>query len=271
MANEYINLIDPVISLAKQAGTKVLEYYHALDKMKVEIKADTSPLTAADIASQELIVAGLLRLTPNLPIISEEYTHVSYQQRKEWTCYWLVDPLDGTKEFLRSSAEFAINIALIENHRAVLGICYAPVSGDCYFAHQKSSAMLENNQGDRRVLATRPLPNKPKIAVSRYIDLQKLQPFLANFPEHELVYFGSSLKMCLVAAGLVDIYPRFEQNCEWDTAAGQIIVEQAGGVVVDLNLHSLAYNNKESLLNPNFLVLADKEFNWSKYLPFFEK
>jgi 3'(2'), 5'-bisphosphate nucleotidase len=271
MQKEFEKLLNPVISLAKQAGEKILEYYQTLDKIKIETKADDSPLTAADIASQEIIIAGLKKLTPDFPIISEEYKHISYQQRREWPCYWLVDPLDGTKEFLKHSNEFAINIALIENHRSVLGVCYAPASHTCYFASKNSQAMAENKNGDRRILSTRSSLNAPKIAISRSVDLQKLQPFLTLFPGHELLYFGSSLKMCLVADGLVDIYPRFEQNCEWDTAAGQIIVEQAGGLVVDLNLQPLRYNTKDSLLNPYFLVLGNKELNWHQYLPFFEK
>ncbi len=267
MVSEFENYLSKVIEIAKQAGREILSVYKK--DIKFELKADDSPLTEADFIANDIISSGLNDLTPEIPILSEEGIEIPYEQRKQWERYWIVDPLDGSSEFIKGTGDFTVNVALIDNNQPVLGVSYLPAHHTCYFSYCGSEAIKEDAVGKRIVLHTKAVSgDKIKVAVSRNVEIVGLQSFLSQLGKYQLVYFGSSLKMCLVAEGLVDIYPRLGFICEWDTAAGQCIVERAGGMVVDLNFEPLRYNTKDSLYNPHFLVLGDIGYNWQKYLQF---
>ncbi len=259
-------LLSDVVSLAKQAGGQVLNIYHS--DFTVEFKADKSPLTAADLASHYCICQGLQRLTPNLPIISEESTPVSFRERRLWPRYWLIDPLDGTKEFLEKNDEFTINIALIDRHKPILGVIFAPALDICYFAENTQGAFKQIAQNRPEPLHSRAWEEGSMIttAVSRRHGMNTLKKFLAQFSHLNLLHCGSALKFCFVAEGLADIYPRFSPTFEWDTAAGQCILEQAGGAVIDYKGKPLRYNRLSSLRKAAFLAVADKSHPWLNYL-----
>ncbi len=258
------DLLQPVIKLAIRAGEKTLEIYHS--GFSVDFKADESPLTAADLASHRCIVSGLHELT-DYPIISEESADIPFSERSTWTTYWLVDPLDGTKEFIKRNGDFTVNIALIHRHKPVLGVVFVPVRQHCYFAAKGIGSFKQTADLSVHRIYVRSKPATPLIvAGSRSHKTPELETFLKHLPEHKLISIGSSLKFCMVAEGIADIYPRLGLTSEWDTAAAQCIVEQAGGAVLDIGGRALEYNRKVSLLNPFFLVFGDKSHNWTKYI-----
>ncbi len=261
--------LNSAIKIAKQAGREILQIYNRGDNLKFELKPDDSPLTEADLVAHNIINNELASLAPDIPVLSEEGADIPFDERKKWRTYWVVDPLDGTNEFLSHSGQFTVNIALIDNHKPVLGVSYAPASKLCYFACCGKGAFKEDAFGNKLNLKTKTAVNgQIKVIVSKQVGIDNLQVFLQQLHKYELIYFGGSLKLCLVADGAVDIYPRLGLNCEWDTAAGQCIVEEAGGMVVDLDFVPLRYNTRESLYNPYFLVLGDPNYNWQKYLQF---
>jgi 3'(2'), 5'-bisphosphate nucleotidase len=248
-------------SLARRAGAAILEIYAG--SFAVEQKADDSPLTAADMASHRIIVAGLQELTPDIPVLSEESKHIDWNTRRAWDRYWLVDPLDGTREFVKRNGEFTVNIALIENHAPVLGVVLLPVTGALYFGVAGDGAFLEGAPGALpQPIATRAAAAFPAVAGSRSHGNERQTAMLANLGEHTLVSVGSSIKFCMVARGDADLYLRLGPTSEWDTAAAQCVLEQAGGAVVDLQGAPLRYNTGESLLNPEFLALGDTSVDW---------
>ncbi|MFQ5660905.1 MAG: 3'(2'),5'-bisphosphate nucleotidase CysQ [Gammaproteobacteria bacterium] len=255
-----------VIDIARQASDRILEIYET--DFTVEKKADRSPLTAADMAAHHTICDGLSGLTPDLPILSEESADIPYATRKSWSRYWLVDPLDGTREFVKKNGEFTVNIALIQGHTPVLGVVYVPVSGLCYFASRGRGAYKQDPAHRvQRIHVKTTSPGKFVMAGSRSHGNEQQTRFIEVLGKGtELIAIGSSMKFCLVAEGKVDIYPRFGPTSEWDTAAAHCIVDEAGGMVTDIGLNPLGYNKKESLLNPGFLVIADRHFNWQQYL-----
>lgn len=259
-------LLDLTRNIAQQAGEKILAVYHS-GEFDVEQKSDNSPLTKADMVAHELIITQLQALT-DFPILSEESAHIDFSERKTWPQYWLIDPLDGTREFIKRNGEFTVNIALIEEHRAVLGVVYVPVTGISYYAARGMPAFKQLPDAAPKSIQVRTInKNKLVVAGSRSHASAKLLAFIALLnAEIELISIGSSLKSCLVAEGQADIYPRFGLTSEWDTAAAQCVVEQAGGYLTDTNLQPLLYNTKDSLLNPDFLVFGDKQQNWADYL-----
>jgi 3'(2'), 5'-bisphosphate nucleotidase len=250
--------------IAKQAGLKVLEVYNS--DYDIQKKSDHTPVTTADLLAHELICEQLQNLTPDIPVLSEESTRTPYEIRKTWKRYWLVDPLDGTREFIKHNDEFTVNIALIENTHSILGVIYVPVTGHTYYAWQRGGAHKIDEAGINRIIHTRSLPAVPVVSGSRSHATEKLQVFLTRLGEIELLSIGSSLKSCMVAEGVVDLYPRLGLTSEWDTAAAQCIVEEAGGRIVQTNNQPLRYNTKDSLLNPEFFVYGDPSHDWSKYL-----
>jgi len=259
------SLLEPVTGLARAAGEKILAIYDS--DFTIEEKADRSPLTEADLASHHAIVAGLKELTPGVPILSEESSSLPYAERSLWQRYWLVDPLDGTREFIKRNGEFTVNIALIEGGVPVLGVVHVPVSGVSYLACRGRGALKQEPGRKPRPIKVRKLADGPVMVVgSRSHRGDSLNRFLENLGEHEMVGMGSSLKLCLVAEGAADIYPRLGPTSEWDTAAAQCVVEQAGGHVTDTDMQPLRYNTKDSLLNPYFLVFGDDSRDWSGYL-----
>jgi 3'(2'), 5'-bisphosphate nucleotidase len=257
--------LDQLLDLIRQAGDAILEIYDS--EFEIETKKDNSPLTAADLASHHLIVTNLEKLTPEIPILSEESAKIPYDTRKNWSRYWLIDPLDGTREFIKRNGEFTVNIALIEDNRPRFGAVYAPVLKTLYYGTpgQGASKQIENAPPQKISVAER-CREPALVAGSRSHAGDSLKLFLQNLGEHELVSMGSSLKLCLVAEGKADIYPRLGPTSEWDTAAAQAVVEAAGGQVTTLEIEPLKYNTKESLLNPHFLVFGDASVNWSAFL-----
>ncbi len=257
--------LDDARALAKQAGEKILEVYDT--EFSVEEKDDKSPLTAADMASHNTIVAGLTALTPDIPILSEESAKIPYQERAGWQTYWLIDPLDGTKEFIKRNGEFTVNIALIHDGVPILGVVHVPVSGVTYAACEGKGSIKETPGEGEQPISVRKLADGPVAVVgSRSHQGDSLKAFLAKLGDHEIISMGSSLKICLVAEGAADIYPRLGLTSEWDTAAAHCVVEQAGGSLTDLEMNRLRYNTKDSLLNPFFFVFGDNSRNWSTYL-----
>ena len=259
-------LTEAAAEIAREAGQKIMEVY-ATD-FEVRNKTDRSPLTRADMASHEVICDGLAGLTPDIPVLSEEAAHLPYSTRKTWDQYWLVDPLDGTREFIKRNGEFTVNIALIRNHYPVLGIIYVPVKRLCYYAVKNEGAYKKGNGEAAVRLRTKTSRAGSLVAAgSRSHGGKRQQAFFRKLGNNvEAISIGSSLKFCLVAEGIVDIHTRFGPTSEWDTAAGQCIVEEAGGRVTDMEFSRLRYNAKDSLLNPDFLVFADPAFGWENRL-----
>lgn len=261
---QIAELAEQVNNISKAAGESILEIYHS--DYEVENKEDDSPLTAADMASHKQIMQGLQSLGGDIPILSEESSKISWQERQQWQTYWLVDPLDGTKEFIKKNGEFTVNIALIHQHKPVLGSVYVPATDTAYLAATGFGAFKEDKSG-RTIISTRKTTGEHfAIAGSRSHGSEAQQTFMQRLGDAEIMAIGSSLKFCLVAEGKVDMYPRFGLTSEWDTAAAHCVVEQAGGIVTDTKLEPLLYNNKESILNPHFLVIGDPEYNWQPYL-----
>jgi len=259
------NYLDDARALAKLAADKILDVYNT--EFSVAEKDDKSPLTAADMASHTAIVAGLEALTPDIPVLSEESAKIPYAERAAWQRYWLIDPLDGTKEFIKRNGEFTVNIALIEDGVPVLGVVHVPVSGVTYAACKGRGALKAVPGEGEHPIHVRKLAAGPVAVVgSRSHQGDSLKAFLAKLGEHEIVSMGSSLKICLVAEGVADVYPRLGLTSEWDTAAAHCVVTEAGGALTDLEMQPLRYNTKDSLLNPFFFVFGDDSRDWSKYL-----
>ena len=249
-------MINDILAIARNAGEAILNIYER-DFVTYE-KSDQSPLTEADLAAHEVIVTGLKALTPNLPVLSEESSTNSWEERKQWSKYWLVDPLDGTKEFIKRNGEFTVNIALIEDHKPVMGVVYAPVLRRFYFADENGA--YRQDQGSEAVkLSVAPrIDDRPwNVVASRSHMSDETKTFIEKLGECELVSMGSSLKLCLVAEGAADVYPRFALTSEWDTAAAQCVVERAGGSVVTPEFEPLLYNTKDSFLNSFFIVCGN--------------
>lgn len=257
-----------VIMIARETGEEILHYYHGEKDLEVMEKPDTTPLTEADLAANGVVVEHLRILTPDIPIISEESEVPPFALRQSWDTYWLVDPLDGTREFIQGNGEFTVNIALIHHHRAIMGVIYAPVDDVVYFACEGSGAYRRIHGKALEAISCRELDMAQfTIASSRSYTTPQIQSFIARLDnDHELILRGSSLKSCLVAEGGADLYPRLGPTSEWDTAAAQCIVEEAGGQITDLQMQPLRYNTKDSLLNPEFFVFGKGSKDWSKYL-----
>ena len=265
MSIKIPELLQPTIELAEIAATEILKIYKT--EFTFKEKSDNTPLTEADLAAHRIIQKGLNKLTPDIPVLSEEDANVPYEVRKSWEMYWLVDPLDGTREFIKRNGEFTINIALIQNQLPILGVIYVPVSKVCYYAIKGSGAYKLTKDNETQSISVRKAKkDKIHVAGSRsYLD-NSLDKFLKNLDNYALTKMGSSLKSCLVAEGEVDIYPRLGPTSEWDTAAAQCIVEEAGGHITTTDMKQLRYNTKDSLLNPHFFVFGDKDIDWKSLI-----
>ncbi len=262
MGSVNLQLLMPeLIALARRAGDAILEVYK--QDFSVTHKADDSPLTQADLASHVMIRDALAALTPEVPLLSEESAGIDFHTRSGWSEYWLVDPLDGTKEFVNRNGEFTVNIALIQNHEAVGGVVYVPVSGVCYTGISETGAMRYSpGQAPVQISVRRPCADPIVVVGSRSHANPKLEQHLAALGDYQLVSMGSSLKFCLLAEGKADFYPRLGPTSEWDTAAAHAVVTAAGGSIIKLDGQALEYNRKDSLLNPEFLVIADPDRDW---------
>jgi len=264
-AQDIKELLDPVIQIAYEAGRRIMDVYDR--GFSVEEKSDSTPLTEADMAAHHAIEKGLIELTPEFPILSEESKPTSFAERSSWSRYWLVDPLDGTREFIKRNGEFTVNIALIENHQAVMGFIYAPVVGSLYYAAKGMGAYKREGLDEPQPIHVREkCPEKVVIAGSRSHASKDFLRFVEKLPGFEIISMGSALKSCLVAEGTADIYARLGPTSEWDTAAAQCIVEEAGGRITRTDMSTLEYNTKDNLLNPHFFVFGDTSIDWSQYL-----
>jgi 3'(2'), 5'-bisphosphate nucleotidase len=258
-------LLAKVVQLAQQAGDAILSVYS--EQFEVTHKNDQSPLTVADLRSHDIISKGLLTLTPDVPVLSEEASDISFEQRQQWARYWLVDPLDGTKEFVSRNGEFTVNIALIDDHVPVLGVVHVPVTSTTYTGAVGVGAFKQvDGKAPEPIRVRSPADSPLRIVGSRSHRGDTLDQYLPKLAPYELVAVGSSLKFCLVAEGSADFYPRFGPTSEWDTAAAQAVVEAAGGEVVKTNGERLRYNTKADLLNPHFLVYGDRKRDWLQIL-----
>ncbi len=258
--DDYERLGHEIERLARKASEEILAIYERED-FTVRHKSDNSPLTEADMASHRLIAAGLSKLEPRLPVLSEENAGaITAEKRQSWQRYWLVDPLDGTKEFLKRNGEFTVNIALVEFGRPVLGIVHVPVSGRSYLGSADGHAERREADGRMRVLRVAgPASDRAtRIVGSRSHAGGELDGFAKALGKHEFLAIGSALKFCLVAEGTADVYLRLKPTSEWDTAAGQAVLAAAGGAVTDLEGTPLRYNTRsDTLINPSFLASGD--------------
>ncbi|MEZ0121016.1 MAG: 3'(2'),5'-bisphosphate nucleotidase CysQ [Candidatus Reddybacter sp.] len=265
------DVVDKVVALCRRAGEAILEVYARSD-LGVEVKADESPLTAADLAAHHILADGLEGLLEGVPVLSEEAAAPLFSERSQWQRYWIIDPLDGTKEFIKRSGEFTVNVALVDNHVPVLGVVHVPVSGVTYTGLSGAGAYkIEGDQPGEsiavRTMSGRGGADKPvTVVASRSHGAGAVDDLLTRLAKDlghtDTCNMGSSLKLCLVAEGSADIYPRLAPTMEWDTAAAQAVVEAAGGQVLNFDLELLRYNEKDELLNPYFYVLGDTSFPW---------
>lgn len=257
-------LREACIALSREAGDAILAVY--AQDFDVVSKDDASPLTQADLASHHIIVAGLRALAPDIPVLSEEDAGIAWSERRTWTRHWLVDPLDGTREFVKKNGEFTVNIALIEDGKPVLGVVYAPVTDYLLHAEAGIGAFLRRGDEDIAITTRRPATTPLRVAASRSHLDERTAAALERMGETERHGLGSSLKFCRIAEGRMDVYPRFGPTSEWDTAAAQCVLEAAGGAVLRLDGTPLDYNRKENILNPDFIALGDVDLPWRDWL-----
>lgn len=263
---ELASLLPQVVSLAERAGRAILDIYEAPESLQTSYKEDNSPLTRADLASHQLLSEALHALTPHIPLLSEESSAAPYEERQQWPLFWMIDPLDGTKEFVSRNGEFTVNIALIEAGTPILGVVGIPVKKQAYFAARGVGAFRQDatkealqihteeyQGGTLRVVASRSHAGPDTEAL-----LTRLR---TRYGEVEALSIGSAIKLCLVADGTAHLYPRLGPTMEWDTAAAQCVVEQAGGLVTDLSGSPLVYN-KPDLQNPFFIVSGSASLDW---------
>ena len=268
MQLDYKKLSNKVLEISKEAGLEILKIYNNAD-LGITYKDDDSPLTLADKASNDIIEKGLKELTPSIPILSEEGKNIDFNNRKEWNIFWLIDPLDGTKEFIKKNGEFTVNIALIHHNLPVLGVIFVPATQDLYFAtkhigsYKKTNVSFEINSIDNLLLSSIKLPSKRisdqyVIVGSRSHMSVETEEFFKkakeDYGEVEILSIGSSLKLCMVAEGRAHAYPRYAPTMEWDTAAGHAIIKYAGFEINQYNTEDEVIYNKKDLLNPWFLV-----------------
>lgn len=261
--------IQEIIAICRKAGEAIMQVYAG--QIDVERKTDDSPLTQADLAAHHLIEKRLKQSTPNIPLLSEESADIPYDIRSTWKQYWLVDPLDGTREFIKRNGEFTVNIALIRDQEPVLGVVYAPVMDLLYYADEHGAYKQVGKQAPVAIHVRTFDPQAVVIAGSRSHSDARLQDFIGNIEKKlspvNLIPMGSSLKICMVAEGTADLYPRLGLTSEWDTAAAQCVLQRAGGKVTDTQGNPLLYNRKDSLLNPEFFASSAISHDWRQYLP----
>ena len=250
-------LIMSTLEIVKEAGEAITDIYYS--DFDYQFKKDLSPITAADNLSHEIITKRLQILTPEIPILSEENSDIPYKIRSQWTQYWLVDPMDGTKEFINRNGEFTVNIALIDKNTPKFGVIHLPITNETYWGSKISGSFYSNANDDvKRISVSESHQNPTRIVASRSHPSEMLNHLLDKINDYEVIKIGSSIKFCNIASGQADCYPRFGPTSEWDTAAGEAIVNFAGGFVVTTKGNSMNYNAKEDYLNPHFIVSSDK-------------
>lgn len=259
-------LVEPIQGIAREAGRCILDVYAGA--FSITEKPDQSPITEADLAAHRCILRGLAEHTPTIPILSEESSEISFAERSRWEWLWLVDPLDGTREFIRRSDQFSVNIALIHQREPVFGLILSPVDGACYYAWRSGGAWKKpRNQPAQRIHAATTCHQPIRVTSSEAsYRSRRLQEYLQKVGEYQHIFLGSALKSCLIAEGRADLYPRFGPTGEWDTAASQIILEEAGAHLTDLHLRPLRYNARPVLINPDFFAFSAACTDWQRHL-----
>ncbi len=258
-------LREGIIALASDAAARIMAIYDS--EFAVEHKDDKSPLTAADMAAHHCIVEGLERLSPQIPVLSEESAEdVPAVVRRQWRQLWLVDPLDGTREFVKRNGEFTVNIALIDEGVPVLAVVQAPATGALWHAARGAGAFRRDGDVDTPLAARSPATAPLRVAASRSHADPRTSALMQRIGDVEPVPLGSSLKFCRIAEGGMDVYPRFGPTSEWDTAAGQCVLEAAGGAVIDLKGRALRYNRRDTILNGEFIALGDPALPWQQWM-----
>ena len=257
---------DLAVAIAKVAGETILDLF--VPEITVTQKDNNTPLTDADLAANKFIIGQLDCIDPEVPVCTEESCEASNEERKSWHTYWLVDPLDGTREFINQNGEFSVNIALIHNGIPILGVVHAPVLDITYWATQGGGAWKQSGEEEPRQISVREATDdQVTVAISWATQLSPaLQKFLDNLGEHRELRMGGALKSCLVAEGRADVYPCFGPTGEWDTAAAQCIVEEAGGKMIDTQSNTLRYNTRDSLINPDFFAQGISNRRWTDYM-----
>lgn len=267
-------LLSQVIAIAKKAGQESLKIYNAEIPLQIKTKLDDSPVTIADMQAHEFIKAALQTLLPGIPVLSEEDPEHLFETRQGWELFWLIDPIDGTREFISHTGQFTVNIALIYQNRPILGVIYLPLKNRTY-AGADTIPTFKEEEGKVTTVNVRPWQKGDEITLltTRKQMSVKLRYELAKISPITLTYRSSSVKFCMLAEGRADIYLRTLPIREWDTAAGQAIVEYAGGVVLDSNWQALRYNTKPYLLNSPFIALGDSQHLLPilKEMPIFEE
>ncbi|WP_196139295.1 3'(2'),5'-bisphosphate nucleotidase CysQ [Aliikangiella sp. G2MR2-5] len=272
MSSDLTKILQQVCEVAINAGKVILPIYQS-DNFEVESKQDNTPLTRADLASHHIIIEQLNKLYPSIPCLSEEGKEIQIKHRKDWPYCFIIDPLDGTKEFIDKNGEFSVNIALVKKNKPILGVIYAPVKDVLYFAAEDVGAFKRSPEQESLPIRARQLEQSKRgaqctVLMSRRSSQKVIENICRQLDEYEIKMCGSALKMCLIAEGVADLYPKLGPTCEWDTAAAQVILEQAGGRLVDLHMKPLLYNTKESLINPYFIAFGDSSFEWQNRLNF---
>ena len=263
--NDTMSLNEGVIALARDAAAKIMEIYES--EFAVQHKDDRSPLTAADLASHRCILAGLEQLAPDIPVLSEESAEdVPSEVRRTWRKLWLVDPLDGTREFIKRNGEFTVNIALIDDGVPVFGVVQQPTTGALWWGARGKGAFKRDGNSDTPLHVRAPATAPLRVAASRSHRDERTEAFMARMGDVEPIGVGSSLKFCMLAEGAIDVYPRFAPTSEWDTGAAQCVVEAAGGAVVDPRGRPLSYNQRDTILNGDFIALGDTALPWRDWL-----
>ena len=264
-ASELDTLREGIIALARDAARAIMQVYEG--EFAVQHKDDDSPLTAADLAAHRCIVAGLAALSPSIPVLSEESAQdVPAARRRQWPRMWLVDPLDGTREFVKRNGEFTVNIALVDEGEPVLGVVQAPVTGALWHGQRGRGAFRREGDRDIEIRSRKPATAPLRVAASRSHRDARTEQVLSRMGDIEPVGVGSSLKFCRLAEGSMDAYPRFGPTSEWDTAAGQCVLEAAGGAVLDPRGRPLRYNQRDTILNGDFIALGDPSLPWRGWL-----
>lgn len=259
LLNKNPNLIQEIVMVSEDAGNSILDIYHDSNS-GFDLKDDKSPLTKADISSHTIIVNKLKDLTPSIPIISEEDCDIPFRIRSKWKEYWLVDPLDGTKEFLKRNGEFTVNISLIRNNKPILGVINIPIMKKIYWgAENKGSFLINENGISKKINVSKDKKDQIRIVASRSHYNDELDSKINKIKNYKIINVGSSIKFCLIASGEADIYPRLGPTSEWDTGAGDAILRFAGGTTITEDGKDLLYNTKESYLNNNFFAFGEDE------------
>ena len=291
MTFQLAQILPEACRISFEAGQLISQVYHQDKAVDVVQKKDGTPVTIADQKADDFICQQLHALTPDIPLVTEEsVAKVAFDKRKQWSTYWLVDPLDGTKEFIARTGEFSVNIALIHNHKPILGVVFGPEKGNLYLACKETdtqgqvgkltgmSVALDSQSlhwqslvKTAPAISVAPHPDKIKslggalkVAVSRRHG-GEIKHFMQQLGDCSTMHMGSALKACLVAEGKADVYPRLGPTSLWDTAASQCIVEMAGGAILNAAKHPLEYVQTESLLNPFFIVVSHKDYNWPQF------